>query len=118
MTTGQKIHYYRKQNGMTLEELGKRCGVQKSVVAKWEKDLVDINTSRAKQIAEALGVSPLALFSDDEQNPIDINMLLKAVNFEQRSKNGQQLDRLLEYAKKLSQSDLDRLIDIAKMWSD
>ena len=64
MTTGQKIFYYRKSSGMTLEELGKKCGVQKSVVAKWEKDLVDIRLSRLMQLADIFGVSPEQLLPD------------------------------------------------------
>lgn len=64
MTTGQKIFYYRKSSGMTLEEIGEKCGVQKSVVAKWEKDLVDMRLSRLIQLAEIFGVSPEQLLPD------------------------------------------------------
>ena len=35
MNTGEKIKYLRKQKGLTLEELGKLCGVGKSTVRKW-----------------------------------------------------------------------------------
>lgn len=64
MTTGQKIFYYRKRYGMTLEELGELCGVQKSVVAKWEKDLVDMRLSRLIQLADIFGVDPVDLLPD------------------------------------------------------
>lgn len=67
MTTGQKIYYYRKINGMTLEELGEKCGVQKSVVAKWEKDLVDMKLSRIIQLADLFGINPIYLLPDREE---------------------------------------------------
>lgn len=71
MTTGEKIRFYRKLNHMTLEELGDKCGVQKSVVAKWEKDLVDLKQSRIMQLAVIFGVLPTALLPDKDSEPQD-----------------------------------------------
>lgn len=80
MTMGQKIHLYRKQNGWTLETLGARCGVQKSVVAKWEKDKVNLNAPRIKQLAEIFGVSPADLLDDAEEGARrDIEELIERI---------------------------------------
>lgn len=64
MTTGQKIYYYRKRNGMTLEDVAEKCGVQRSVVAKWEKDLVDMKLSRLIQLADIFEIDPTELMPD------------------------------------------------------
>lgn len=36
MTTAERIQYLRKKHHLTLEEVGRACGVGKSTVRKWE----------------------------------------------------------------------------------
>lgn len=41
MTMGDRIHQLRKQQKLTLEEVGKACGVSKSTVRKWEVGIIE-----------------------------------------------------------------------------
>lgn len=40
MDMGQKIKAIREAKGMTLEELGNKVGVGKSIVRKWENGII------------------------------------------------------------------------------
>lgn len=63
---GSRVHYYRKLNGMTLQELSEKSGyTTRSTVAKLEKGQVDAPQSKVKALADALGVSPLDLLGRD-----------------------------------------------------
>lgn len=62
MPIGDKIRYYRELAGLTMEELAKKTGVQKSAINKYEKGIVtNIPINRVVLIAEALGIEPVAL---------------------------------------------------------
>lgn len=100
MTTGQKIRFYRKLNHMTLEELGDKCGVQRSVVAKWEKDLVDLKQSRIMQLAVIFGVLPTALLQDKDSELQDATS-----------------ERIINKLRKLSDEDKSRLETIIDVWT-
>jgi transcriptional regulator with XRE-family HTH domain len=79
MTTGEKIRRLRKERGMTQEELGKKIGVQKAAINKYEAGIV-INLKREviNKLAKALGVSPVWLMNDEaEWPPMDFNAELK-----------------------------------------
>jgi len=69
MTTGQRIAYFRKRAGMTMEELAKAIGVKNSAINKYEKGIVtNIPIERVKLMAAALDVQPemiLDFLSDD-----------------------------------------------------
>jgi transcriptional regulator with XRE-family HTH domain len=59
MDMGQKIKLHRERLGMTLEELGKKVGVGKSTVRKWETGMIaNMRRDKISKIAEALEVSP------------------------------------------------------------
>ena len=70
MTTGEKIKLLRTQRGYTLEELGKRVGVGKSTVRKWETGFIE-NMGRDKiaNLAAVFNVSPTYFISDDDEMP-------------------------------------------------
>ena len=70
MTTGEKIKLLRTQKGYTLEELGKKVGVGKSTVRKWETGFIE-NMGRDKiaRLSDVFGVSPTYLINDDEEMP-------------------------------------------------
>jgi len=68
MTTGEKIRARRLALKMTTEELGKKIGVQRSAITKYEKGKVDLKTRQIQIIAQALEVSPVFLLPDDEQD--------------------------------------------------
>lgn len=63
------IRIRRKELGFTYEELGKKCGCDKSTVRKWE--LGHINNMRRDKIihlSQALDISPLILLGMEEFN--------------------------------------------------
>lgn len=70
MTTGEKIKMLRMQRGYTLEELGKRVGVGKSTVRKWETGFIE-NMGRDKiaNLAAVFNVSPTYFISEDDEMP-------------------------------------------------
>lgn len=66
MTVGEKIKTLRKSIGLTQTELGKKVGVQKNAVSKWECGRVeDIPTSTIKQLAILFDVPASYLIDDD-----------------------------------------------------
>ena len=55
MTRGQRIHWLRKNRGLTMEEVGKACGVAKSTVRKWESGYIDsMKADKIIKLAEVL----------------------------------------------------------------
>lgn len=65
MTLAQKIHELRIANGMTMDELAKQIGVQRSAINKYEKGIVvDLKRSTIASLARAFGVSPCFLMDD------------------------------------------------------
>ena len=72
MTIGEKIKKGRKQLGMTQTEFGKKLGVQKNAVSKWECGRVeDIPASKIKAIAKLFNVPTSYLIDDPITNRID-----------------------------------------------
>ena len=68
MKTGDKIRNLREQAGYTLEELGKRVGVGKSTVRKWETGMIEnMGRDKIEKLADVFGVSPNYLIKEDEE---------------------------------------------------
>lgn len=58
MTMGDRIHILRKDNGLTLEDIGRAAGVAKSTVRKWESgSITSIRTDKVQKVAAALGTT-------------------------------------------------------------
>ena len=58
MDTGERIRQLRLARGMTLEELGRRVGVGKSTVRKWETGAIaNMRRDKIAALAAALGTS-------------------------------------------------------------
>lgn len=78
MKTGEKIRAKRIALNMTMEDLGKAVGVQRSAINKYEKGLVDISSKKLAAIANALNVSVKSLLEDvddiDETHIVIQNM--------------------------------------------
>lgn len=71
MTIGSKIRSAREQAGLTMEELGKRCGTTKQTIYKYETGKVtNIPLDRLQLIASVIGVSAAYLlgWEDAEAN--------------------------------------------------
>lgn len=76
MTIGEKIKVRRRELHMTTEDLGKMIGVQRSAVTKYEKGRVELKASQIQAIAKALGVSPVDLLDDNDQELQDQELRL------------------------------------------
>lgn len=67
MEMAKKIKSMREEKGMTLEELGKKVGVGKSTVRKWEQGIIsNMRRDNISKLADALGCSPSYLMGWDE----------------------------------------------------
>lgn len=77
MNIGEEIKRLRLEKGMTLEQLGDKCGVGKSTVRKWENGMIkDMKRDKIAKLSEALNVSPSYFFeynSSDENNTVKIS---------------------------------------------
>jgi transcriptional regulator with XRE-family HTH domain len=70
---GKRIAYLRKISGLSQEELGKRIGVQRAAVNKYEKETVEnIPISTIEKIAKVFDVSPnfIVGWDDTKSNPL------------------------------------------------
>lgn len=59
MKTGRRIKELRLSAGLTQEELGKKVGVQKAAVHKWEKGVTkNLKHNTIQTLSELFEVSP------------------------------------------------------------
>jgi transcriptional regulator with XRE-family HTH domain len=68
MTVGEKIRARRQQLGMTMDDLGRAIGVQRSAVNKYEKGVVKLTASKIAALAKALDVPVFYLLDDDPED--------------------------------------------------
>ena len=52
---GEIIKKYRHQNNLTQGEFGKKVGVNKQTVSKWEKGILQVSTSKYFEIEQLIG---------------------------------------------------------------
>ena len=65
MTIGEKIRFLRLSNNMTMDDLARELGVQRSAVNKYEKGIVvNLKRSTISSLCRVFGVSS-AYFLDD-----------------------------------------------------
>lgn len=77
-TIGDRINKKRLEKGMTLEELGRKAGVSKVTIHKYEsKVITNIPSDRIEAMAKALEVSPAYLmgWNDSPSEDIDISKI-------------------------------------------
>jgi transcriptional regulator with XRE-family HTH domain len=67
-TLPNRIRQHRKAAGLTLEELGEKVGLSKSMVGLLERGLRRVSDVYMRRIAATLGVSPADLLHPDD-NP-------------------------------------------------
>ena len=73
MSIGKKIKELRMLSGLSQEELGRRIGVQRAAVQKYEKETVEnIPLKTIEQIAKVFDVSPTYIvgWNGDQSNPL------------------------------------------------
>ena len=61
-TLGLNIAYYRRQKGLTQEQLAEKAGIERSRVSKTEIAWVGTSLDIIFKIADALDVEPYKLF--------------------------------------------------------
>lgn len=70
MTRGQRIYALRKARGLTMEEVGKACGVAKSTVRKWETDFIEsMRADKLQALADVLQTSISYILDGEDTNP-------------------------------------------------
>lgn len=79
MTMGERIKTLRIQQGLTQEELGRKVGVQKSAIYKYETGLVvNLKRSTIEKLAQVLGVKPtylMGMSEDEDEIPLGFSPL-------------------------------------------
>jgi len=67
MTSGELIHQKRKQLKMTLDDVGKACGVPRSTVSRWENGVIrNIKRETLAKLCNVLQIDPVVFYSRDE----------------------------------------------------
>lgn len=106
MTPGDRIKNRRIELDLTLEELGKRVGVGKSTVRKWETGYIaNMRRDKIAKLAEALDVSPLYIMgieSPEENEPAEEGKLTEKQS------------ELLDLISSLSDSEISVLLAAAR----
>ncbi len=73
MTVGEKIQKYRKELGMSQEELGQKLLVSRQTVSLWEKDQTVPTLDNLKRLKEIFNVSIDEILGEDEEKKPEIN---------------------------------------------
>lgn len=66
MTLGERLSMYRKNNGMTQQELGERLNISAQAVSKWENDLSEPDIATIKKLSELYQVSITEILDIEE----------------------------------------------------
>jgi repressor LexA len=75
------IYSKRKELGLSLEEVGKRVGVSKSTVKKWESGFIEnMKRDKVALLAEVLHVSPLDILGIEYSEEILPNNIIPIPN--------------------------------------
>lgn len=67
MTIGEKIQYYRKQKGLSQEELGQLLTVSRQTVSQWETGQTSPTVDNLMRLKDVLGVSVDELLSSGDE---------------------------------------------------
>jgi transcriptional regulator with XRE-family HTH domain len=62
---GAKIRKARQMQGLTLDQLGPRCGTSAQSIQRIETGTMTLSVDRLGQICEALELEPATLFADE-----------------------------------------------------
>ena len=111
---GARIIYLRQLSGMSQEELGKRIGVQRAAVNKYEKEMVEnIPIKTIEKIARVFDVSPTYIVGWDIT---DTNPLSAEVKLIQGVKHffGSEVVTLLEIYTQLTPTGKQRVLQYAE----
>jgi len=98
MTLGEKIRNRRQELNLTLDDLGKVLGVQRSAINKYEKGIVDPKVSQIRALASALDL-PILYLLDDSAEKGEAELLEAWRNADDRAREDA-METLLKHQKK------------------
>ena len=73
LSLGEKIATFRKQRGMTQEQLAEKCSVSAQAVSKWENDLTAPDIALLPRLSELLGVTIDELLGVQRADVVAVN---------------------------------------------
>ena len=96
---GDRIRTARRNNKMTMKELGKKIGMHESTISRYEKGELSLDVTQVKQFASALGVSSAYLCGWDKNSTTERDIkrwfdIVGELNF-----SDEEFDELANYAK-------------------
>lgn len=100
---GEVIHHRRKELGITLEQIGNACGVNRSTVMRWETGRAkDIKRSHLSILSQLLYLPLDVLLGVEDENTVveDANVVLKRkeiINLLNTIKDENKLDNIKKY---------------------
>lgn len=95
---GQRIKELRLLSGMSQEELGKRVGVQRAAINKYEKGTVEnIPIKTIEQMALIFDVSPNYIVGWDELSKVSLSTEVKIIQGIQRFYGSDTVDLVETY---------------------
>ena len=78
MIRGDRIHDLRAAHGMTMETLGKKIGVSKATIKRYENGIIqNVPSDKIEAIAEALETTPEYLMGWDEPEKKEETITIK-----------------------------------------
>ena len=106
---GTKIKYLRLLNNMSQEELGKRVGVQRAAINKYEKGSVtNIPISTIEKLAQVFDVSPTYIVGWDGTESSDLSAEVKVLKGVKRF-YGEEVVEIIEIYTQLNQTGKQRV---------
>ena len=109
---GQRLRELRIQVGLTLDEVGKRIGVSKQAIYKYETGITtNIPLDKIEELAKLYRVSPAEImgWSDDDENYYHDP---EAAALADMIKDNPRYRVLFEASRNLSADDVDFVIDM------
>lgn len=119
---GERINYLRRLANMSQEELGRRVGVQRAAINKYEKGSVtNIPIATIEKIAKVFDVSPTYIVGWNGENDNPLSTEVKVIQGVQRFFGSDAVD-LLEVYSSLSPSGRKRVYqyanDMSRIYTD
>lgn len=110
----KKIRMLREQHDLTLEELGKRVGVGKSTVRKWETgQIANMRRDKIPALAKALGVSVEYLIGVEDESSQGYYTDPRTAKVAQAILDSKELSALFDVSRKISPEDITTVYQMA-----
>ena len=100
MNIGEFIKHKRLENNLTLEQLGKRVGVSKMTVLRWENgEIKNIKSDKIEKLANALGIPVIATNSGGMPEILQQDFPNNIIAADEKSFSSELLKCLSKYVK-------------------